>query len=149
MLAFQVNSPVLKLLRPDCFVENLTVCIGCIATIYLLCHADWWMGVVLINLLWQLVFSVNLPQSFIIISLQNEKPCLLFYFSAIFQLFNVFPILNITQHADAEDWLIFGHAINCIKIIVQRALNDYFYWNYIQNFWNKSSVQLSWSKKTL
>ena len=132
MLAFQVNSPVLKLLRPDCFVEKLTVCIGCIATIYLLCHADWWMGVVLINLLWQLVFSVNLPQSFIIISLQNEKPCLLFYFSAIFQLFNVFPILNITQHADAEDWLIFGHAINRIKIIVQRALNDYFYWNYIQ-----------------
>ena len=120
MLVFQQNSPVLTLIRPDCFVEKLTVCIGCIATIYLLCHADWWMGVVLINLLWQLVFSVNLPQSFIIISLQNEKPCLLFYFTAIFQLFNVFPILNITQHADAEDWFIFGHAINWIKIIVKK-----------------------------
>ena len=122
MLAFQQNSPVLTLIRPDCFVEKLTVCIGCIATIYLLCHADWWMGVVLINLLWQLVFSVNLPQSFIIISLQNEKPCLLFLFFSHFPTFNVFPILNITQHADVEDWFIFGHAMNWTKIIVKKYL---------------------------
>ena len=90
MLAFQQNLLVLTLLKSDYFVEKLTVCIGCIATIYLLCHADWWMGVVLINLLWQLVFSVNLPQSFITISLQNEKNLAFFFIFPPFSNFLMF-----------------------------------------------------------
>ena len=149
MLDFQKNSPVLTLLRPDSFAEKLTVCIGCIATIYLLCHADWWMGVVLINLLWQLVFSVNFPQSFIsnvwvkktwtnrsidtLLQLvqvfltqtlypSKTKNLAFFFIFQPFSNFSCFSHLNITQHADAEDWFIFGHTINWIKIFVKKYL---------------------------